>query len=159
MGQLGGVAIDTAGNVFLSCINCADVRKINAAGTQHNFEGTGYPFLPNGLALDKAGNLLVCGNGNSMLLKVAPTGSITTLVGNASVIGGGSSGGQATPALLNFPTAVAVDTVGNIFIADAGNDGIRKISPSGTITQFAGTCILGTSGDGGPATNTAIRNP
>ena len=161
VGQLGGVAVDTAGNVFLSCINCSNVRKINTAGTLHNFAGTGYPFLPSGLAIDKAGDVLVCDNGNSVLLKVAPTGTITTLAGNASVIGGGFSGngGPATAALLNFPTAVAVDTVGNIFIADAGNNGIRKISPAGIITQFAGNGIFGTSGDGGPATNAAIRNP
>jgi len=80
---------------------------------------------------------------------------ITTIAGNGTR-GYSGDGGQATAAQLYFPSSVALDTIGNIYIGDAGNHVIRKVSPSGIIITFAGNDTFGYSGDGGPATNAKI---
>src|SRR5262245_43145554 len=88
----------------------------------------------------------------------AQTATITTVAGNGS---GGFSGdgGQATAAQLNHPFSVAVDSAGNLYIAEWSNNVIRKVSTSGVITTFAGTGFGGFSGDGGPATDASINSP
>ncbi len=83
---------------------------------------------------------------------------ITTIAGSSPVLYGGD-GGHATDAKLNAPNGVAIDAMGNIFIADRGNNRIRKIDPTGIITTFAGTGIGTFSGDGGAATDAALYLP
>lgn len=103
---------------------------------------------PTGLALDSGGNLYFAEQDNHRVRRVSG-GTITTVAGNGSP-GFGGDGGPGTSATLNFPTGVAVDAAGNIYIADSQNDRIRKVS-AGIITTFAGTGTPGHSGDGGPA--------
>ncbi|MGD0778418.1 MAG: hypothetical protein ABSC05_37030, partial [Candidatus Solibacter sp.] len=84
---------------------------------------------------------------------------ITTVVDATGSEGSGGDGGPATAAQLNFPTGVAVDAAGNLFIADTFNNRIRKVSANGTITTVAGTGARGFGGDGGPATAAQLNYP
>jgi len=90
--------------------------------------------------------------------KVSTSGTITTVAGNGT-FGFSGDGGPATSAGLSFPLGVAVDAAGNLYIADSGNDRVRKVSTSGTITTVAGIGGCGFSGDGGPATNASLSDP
>ena len=84
---------------------------------------------------------------------------ITTVVDAAGSEGVGGDGGAATAAQLNFPTGVAADAAGNLFIADTFNNRIRKVSANGTITTVAGTGARGLGGDGAPATAAQLNYP
>ena len=115
---------------------------------------------PYGLALDSAGNLYIADSGNNVIRKVDPTGNITTVAGEYSR--GGTfygDGGAATSAGLFDPTGVAVDTQGNIYIADQGNQRIRKVTTDGNIHTFAGDGSANYSGDGGAATSATLCYP
>ncbi|MEO7919770.1 MAG: hypothetical protein ABIT01_09930, partial [Thermoanaerobaculia bacterium] len=120
---------------------------------------TGIGISPSGVAVDAAGNIYIADFFNHSIRKVTvATGLISTLVGDAS-LGFAGDGGPATAAKLNFPAGVALDSSGNIFIADSGNNRIRKVSATGVITTVAGNGTKGSSGDGGPATAAALANP
>ncbi len=106
---------------------------------------------PWGLAVDGAGNILIADAGNSRIRKINAAGVISTIAGTGTS-GFAGDGGQATAAQLSNPQGIAVDGSGNIFVADAGNNRIRKIAPSGVITTYAGTGTSGYSGDGAAAT-------
>jgi len=108
--------------------------------------------VPLGIAVDAAGNLYMADGGNSRIRKVSASGIITTVAGNGTYSFSGD-GGPATSAGLNVPTWVAVDSAGNLYITDAGNERVRLVNTSGIITTIAGNGVLGTSGDGGPATS------
>ncbi len=82
--------------------------------------------------------------------------TISTVAGNGQYVFSGD-GGQATTAQLFYPAGLAIDAAGNLYIADAGNDRIRKVSTNGIITTVAGNGIRGFSGDGGPATDAALQ--
>src|SRR5262245_41279608 len=88
----------------------------------------------------------------------AQMNTITTVAGNGTA-GFSGDGGPATSAQLNAPFSVAVDSAGNIYIAEWSNNRVRKVSPSGVITTFAGTGAAGFGGDGGPATDAALNSP
>src|SRR5208282_4615679 len=92
--------------------------------------------LPNGLAVDGAGNVYVADFGNSRVRKIS-NGIITTVAGTG-VFGGSGDGGAATSAQLAYPNGLAVDGQGNFFIADTGNNRVRKVSSTGIITTIAG---------------------
>lgn len=114
---------------------------------------------PGGLAIDSSGNIYVADGGNNRVRKIS-NGTITTVAGNGTA---GYSGdkGAATSAELTDPVGVAVDSSGNLYIADAGNNVIREVSPAGTITTIAGNNSMGAgySGDGAAATSAQISNP
>jgi uncharacterized protein (TIGR03437 family) len=112
---------------------------------------------PTGLAFDKSGNLYIADGLNNRIRKVSG-GVITTVAGNGTA---GYSGdkGAATSAELSNPTAIAFDSSGNMYIADAGNNVVREVSTSGTITTFAGTNTLGYTGDAGPANLAELYQP
>jgi len=114
-------------------------------------------FLPEGLAVDSAGDLFIADTQNDRVRRVdAVTQIITTVSGNGAA-GFSGDGGPATVAELNLLEAVAVDAVGDLFIADTGNNRIRQISAAGqTITTIAGG---GTGGDGGPAIRATLAGP
>jgi hypothetical protein len=123
--------------------------------------------IQSGLAADSAGNLYIAETGAHRVRKVSPSGTISTVAGisqgrcsnpsNCLPLG---DGGAATSAALTYPTSVAVDGAGNLFIADSGNLRVRKVSPDGMITTVAGngnpTVWPGGAGDGGPAINTPV---
>src|SRR5439155_1463483 len=109
-----------------------------------------------GVALDGAGNLFIADA--ERIRKVSPDGIITTVAGNGSQ-GSSGDGGPAINAYLDRPQGIAVDRAGNLFIADARNNRIRKVSSSGTITTVAGNGSQGSSGDGGPAITANLDRP
>jgi uncharacterized protein (TIGR03437 family) len=110
---------------------------------------------PAGLATDGSGNLYVADAGGSRVWKLSPQRTITAAAGTGSP-GFSGDGGPATSAQLRGPSAVAIDASGNMYIADAGNHVIRKVTPSGTITTFAGNGMSGFAGDGGPAASAQL---
>lgn len=172
------VAVDAAGNVFVSDTGNHRIRKIDGNGIVTTVAGTGtagtsgdggpalsaqlyYPF---GVAVDGAGNLYTTElnlNGNASTHRVRKIGSdgiITTVAGNG-VQGYSGDGGPATSARISAPTGVAVDTSGNLPIADFGNHRIRKVDTSGTITTVAGNGGSGHEGDGGLAVKASFDYP
>ncbi len=110
-----------------------------------------------GLTVDAAGNILIADTGNCRIRKVS-AGIITTIAGSG-LCGLDGDGGPATSAQLNYPRAVAVDAAGSIYIADTGNNVIRKVTPAGIITTIAGDGNQGFSGDGGPALKAEMFSP
>jgi sugar lactone lactonase YvrE len=113
---------------------------------------------PHGIALDATGNLYIADYSNHRVRKITVAGVITTIAGNGSA-GGSGDGGPAISAQLNLPRGIAVDSTGNVFIADSGNNRVRKVTPAGIISTVAGNGIASFSGDGGPATAAAIWVP
>ncbi|MBA3664438.1 MAG: T9SS type A sorting domain-containing protein [Bacteroidetes bacterium] len=112
-----------------------------------------------GMSIDQAGNLYFCDYGNNRVRKLNfATGLVTNIAGTGSS-GFSGDGGQAKLAKLNGPVAVAVDKVGNVYIADYSNYRIRKVSPSGIITTIAGTGAYAYNGDGIQATSAALFEP
>ena len=165
------VAVDAAGNLFIADTFNHRIRQVSPDGIIstvagngiRGFSGDGGPATnasldPDGLAVDAAGNLFIADFGNGRIRRVSPDGIISTVAGNGR---GGFSGdgGPATDASLRFPGGVALDAAGNLFIADRGNDRIRRVSPDDIISTVAGDGIHGFSGDGGPATNAALASP
>ncbi len=166
------VAIDGAGNIYIADIGNDCVRKVDASGMittfagQNNIAGTtgdGGPAtaakmeVVKCIAVDNASNVYISDDGR--IRKVDPTGTITTIAGQAGVLGYGGDGGPATAALLN-PEHIAADGAGNLYIAESNNYRIRKINPSGIITTIAGNGVSTgyNTGDGGPATAAQISS-
>ncbi len=112
---------------------------------------------PEGVAVDAYGNLFIADADNSRIREVGTNGIITTVAGK--VAGYSGDGGAATNAGLGVPSAVTVDGFGNIFIADSGNNRIRKVGTNGIITTVAGNGADSYSGDGGAATNASLYLP
>jgi sugar lactone lactonase YvrE len=166
---------DSSGNLYIADSNNNVIRKVTAGtGVITTFAGTGvsgysgdngaatsaqfnYPY---GLFIDSVGNLYVADEGNSAIRKIAAvTGVITTVAGNGTP-GLSGDGGLAINAQLSYPLGVAVDSLGNLYIADSDNFRIREVSAStGIITTVAGSGQFGYSGDGGPATAAAMEIP
>lgn len=113
---------------------------------------------PWGLAVDRAGNIYIADTMNDRIRKITPDGTVTTIAGQT---GSGFSGdnGPAGFARLSKPTGLAVDAAGNLYIADTGNHRVRRISPQGVITTYAGTGTAGFSGDAGPAAQAQLNMP
>ena len=114
--------------------------------------------LPAGVAVDGAGDIFIADAGNNAIRKISTNGTISSVAGTGAA-GFSGDGGPATAARLSNPTDVVVDGAGDLFIADYGNHRIRKVSPSGRISTFAGTGANGYSGDGGPALQAGLSNP
>ncbi len=168
-----GVAFDGAGNLFIADYFNHRIRKVTPGGIITTVAGTtdgaGFSgdggaataaqlYEPFGVAFDADGNLFITDRGNHRIRKVTPGGSITTVAGTGTS-GFSGDGGAATAAQLNRPSGVAVDSDGNLFIADQGNNRIRKVTPGGIISTVAGTGTNGFSGDGGAATAAQLNRP
>lgn len=150
-----GVAADAVGNVYVSDTGNNTIRKITSAGTvstvaglagnSGSVDGNGNAARfnsPQGIAVDGAGNLYVGDAGNRTIRKISPAGDVTTLAGLAGT--SGSADGNGTSARFSFPGSVTVDGFGNVYVADRNNHTIRKITPAGDVTTWAG--LAGNSG-------------
>ncbi len=164
-----GVAVDGSGNILIADQNNYRIRRVGngairtlAGNGLLSYSGDNGPATsaqmnqPAGIAVDGSNNIYVVDTLNSRVRMVSPGGVITTLAGTG-VAGYSGDGGSASLAQLNNPAAVAVDTGGNVYIADTFNSVIRKVLPSGVITTVAGGGSA--TGDGGPATGAALYLP
>jgi sugar lactone lactonase YvrE len=179
-----GVAVDSAGNVYVADTGDNEIRKVSPSGTITRFAGTGSTCAhppacgdggpataatltgPTGLAMDKAGNLYIADAGDQEIRKVTPAGQISRVAGTGRACHHPPSCGDqgaATGAQLSFPEGVAVGPAGVLYIADSGDQEIRKVSSGGTITRVAGTGVACSSppscGDGGAATSARLNYP
>ena len=167
-----GIATDGAGNVYITDLGNNCIRKVDASGTittivgngTLGYSGDGGPataaelYSPSDVILDGSGNIYISDCYNNVIRKVNPSGIITTFAGNDTA-GYSGDGGPASAAELSFPGGLDIDSIGNIFIADFGNNRIRKINTSGVITTVAGNGTAGFSGDGGPAIDAELSGP
>lgn len=167
-----GIAADGSGNLYLADTHNQRVRKINSSGVISTLAGNGSAgfagdggqaaaaslALPQGVAVDSRGNVYIADTGNNRIRMVNSAGMISTIAGNGSQ-GFAGDGVSAIAAQLNAPSRVAVDSSGNVWFSDNGNNAVRRISTDGNIHTVAGTGQSGFSGDGGPAVSAQLNNP
>jgi sugar lactone lactonase YvrE len=167
-----GVVLDYSGNLYIADQKNCRIRKVDTNGIITTVAGTnsaGYSgdggaataanlWNPTGVALDTAGNLYIADATNNRIRKVDTNAIITTVAGNAGR-GYSGDGGASISASLYSPSGMVVDGLGNLYIADAGNNRVRKVGTNGIITTVAGTNSPGYSGDGGAATNARLYYP
>ncbi len=157
LNQPTGVAVDAAGDLYIADSNNFRIRKVTPAGVITTVAGNGeIGYLhPCRVAVDAAGNLYIVES--LRVRKMTPDGRITTVAG--AYWGTSGDGGPAISATLNHPSGIAVDKAGNIYIAESWGQRIRKVTPDGVITTFAGNGRKGSTGDGGPATSACLFYP
>ena len=170
-----GLATDARGNLYIADTFNDRVRMVNPVGVittvagngQFGFDGDGGSAtmasveFPVSVAVDAFGSLYI-GQAPSVVRKVDPAGVITTVAGQFRVFGYGGDGGPAVSARLSVPEGVAVDMLGNLYIADVGNHVVRRVDPAGMIATVAGSGssgMLGDGGDGGPALEAQLTSP
>jgi sugar lactone lactonase YvrE len=153
-----GMAADSAGNIYVADTDNCAIRKIPATGVTSAVAGiVGYAHLdaqgtaarlagPRGLALDAAGNLYVADEANCVIRKITPAGLVTTLAGSVGVAG--VTNGTGAAAQFGYPEGVAVDTAGNVYVADTSGGRIRFITPAGVVTTLAGSVTGSADGTG-----------
>jgi sugar lactone lactonase YvrE len=179
-----GVAVAPDGSIYIADTGDDEIRKVSPSGNITRFagDGTGCSQPPNcgdggpatnaqlsaptAVAVDRSGAVYVADTGDSELRKVSPSGTITRIAGTGVFCTTAPScgdSGAATNAQLNFPSGIAIDPAGNLLIADGGDNEVRKVSPSGTITRIAGSgkpCAAPPAcGDGGAATSADLNGP
>lgn len=173
-----GVACDASGNIYITSSN--SVRKVDiatgiittvAGDSMSGYSGDGGQATaarlntPQGVNVDAAGNIYISDYNNHVIRKVNTAGIITTIAGNGFNAGAGcggysGDGGLATQAKLNYPRGgVAFDAMGNMYIAEFGNNRIRMVNTAGIISTIAGNGTGGFGGDGGLATAAEIYSP
>ena len=146
-----GAVVDSSGNIFIAELGNDLIRKITplgvvttfAGGVQGNLDGTGASakfYAPSALAIDAADNLYVADSYNNNIRKITTAGVVTTLAGSST---SGYADGTGTAASFSFVTGLAVDSNGNVYAADAYNNCIRKITPAGVVSTFAGSTTSG----------------
>ncbi|MEV0262987.1 RICIN domain-containing protein [Streptomyces sp. NPDC050617] len=166
-----GIAVDSSGTVYIVDSENHRIRKVTADGKITTIAGTGAKGpggdggpatkaqlnTPYGVAVDSAGTVYVADRINHRVRMITTDGKITTAAGTGAK-GPGGDGGPATKAQLSYPWGVAVDGAGDLYIADAGNCRVRKVTADGKITTIAGTGAKGSDGDGGPATKAQLSD-
>jgi trimeric autotransporter adhesin len=176
VGHPVALALDNAGSLYIADSLANRVRRVTPDGVISTFAGTGISgrtgdggpaaqarlAAPSGLALDAGGNLLIVETGNQIVRSVSVDGRISSLIGKGTR-GNTGNGGPASDAYLNLPSGIAIDRLGNIFIADTGNGWIRRVGTDGIITRYAGLNNSSTRGFGGEdptlATNVVLASP
>jgi uncharacterized protein (TIGR03437 family) len=171
-----GVAIDTAGNIYIADTGDHLIRRVDTSGIittiagtngSPGFSGDGGPaksaklHSPSGVAVDAAGNVYIADTSNNRIRKVDTSGNIATFAGSTNTFNSGvGDGGLATACNLYLPKGVAVDASGNVYIADFGNNRVRKVGTNGIIATVAGNGFtanqVGNTGDGGAATSGSV---
>jgi len=169
-----GVALDSSNNYYIADTVNNRIREVSGGNIQtvagnglNGYSGDGGAATsaelnsPLGLAVDGSGNIFIADTNNRVVREVSG-GNITTFAGTGAPCnpptGGCGDGGAAVDAKLTAPSTVAVDSNGNVFIADPSSEKVREVS-NGIINTFAGTGNAGRSGDGGPATAAELKNP
>jgi len=156
-----GLAANGQGAVYVADWGGYNILAVNASGGVSNYAGLGTNgsangpaataqfCQPDGVALDSAGNLYVADSCNNKIRKIDASGNVTTLAGTGSLGAGNGPGGTAS---FDYPTGVAVDGQGNVFVADQGNHSVRKVDPSGNVstlsTQFSSPMAVAVDGAG-----------
>lgn len=146
------MAFDTEHNIYVADAGNNLIRKVTPAGLVSTVAGSGargsadgaaltasFNF-PQGIAVDKAGNIYVADTGNDLIRKITPDGTVSTLAGKPEH---GYANGAGNEATFNIPQGMAVESKGNVYVADAGNNLVRKITPSGLVSTFAGNGVAG----------------
>ncbi len=164
-----GIALDSAGDIFFADSGSSRVREVNLSGIINTFVQS--PTTVTGMAFDSSGNLYIVAQMSHAVYEVSPSGSVTKVVGTGystgSIDGEGGDprddlgdGKQALSCSLSYPTDVAIDASGNLYIADKNNQRVRKVDhTTGIVSTVAGTGVAGGSGDGGPATSAQLNQP
>lgn len=178
-----GIATDIAGNVYIADSGNNVIRKVMpgkaaygsgmtetlvistvAGNGLSGYSGDGGSAIaaqlnrPSGIVVDAAGDLYIADTGNNVIRKVTPDGNISTVAGDGSA-GYSGDGAAALSAELNAPSGIALDGVGDLYIADTSNHAIRMVTPGGVIATVAGNGTQGFSGDGSPATAAELNSP
>jgi uncharacterized protein (TIGR03437 family) len=170
-----GVAADSAGNLYIADSGNMRVRKITSAASGgaistvagdgvYSYSGDGGQAneaqmnFPQGVATGVDGSVYIADSDNNVVRKIAPNGAISTVAGNGSA-GYGGDGGNGPAAQLSAPEGVAVDSLGNVYIADSANNRVRKVTSAGVISTLSGTGTAASSGDGGPASAAGLDSP
>ena len=144
-----GIARDAAGNLYIADSLNHTIRKIAAGGGVSTFAGTAGSSgssdgigvaarfnHPTGVEVDVSGNVCVADTTNNLIRKITPDGTVTTLAGLVGA--SGTQDGAGANALFNRPGGLAMDTEGNVYVADTGNSTIRRITPAGVVSTLAG---------------------
>ncbi len=172
LNQPDGIGFDLKGNLYITDVFTAVVRKVDPSGNITTFAGNGTAGYmgdggaatsaelnqPYSVTADAAGNVYIQDTGNNVIRKVDTTGKITTFAGTGTP-GHAGDGGPATSARFNQNQGARFDQSGNFFVPQCGGASIRRIDPSGIITTVAGNFTAGFSGDGGPATSAQLSCP
>ncbi len=166
-----GLALDSDGNIYVADAGHFTILKVTPLGVvttlagladhQGSADGQGSAAQfgsPRGLARDSAGNLYVGDSLNSTIRKVTPAGVVTTLAGLAGTEGSADGGGSAARFGPNGPSGIVLDSDGNLYVTDSGNDSIRKLTPDGMVTTLAGLSASPGSADGAGA-NARFHGP
>lgn len=147
-----GVALDAQGNIYVADADNHRIRKITPAGVVSTMAGNGNAgyadgnstsaefSFPRGVSVDAQGNIIVADQDNHRIRKITPTGVVSTIAGNGIL---GFADGTGTAAQFRYPGSVAVDTQGNVYVADINNQRIRKITSAGVVSTLAGNGTLG----------------
>jgi gliding motility-associated-like protein len=147
---IGGIAIDGAGNLYVTDTFNRKIKKISSTGLVTTIAGSGASGngdgngaaatfgAPSGIVIDNGGNLYVSDTDNSNIRKITPAGIVTTIAGNGTK---GNNDGVGISASFNNPIGMSIDAQGNIYVADAGSNKIRKLTPQGVVTTITPTIL------------------
>lgn len=146
------IAVDAGGNIYVADTNNHRIRLVSPSGEVTTLAGSTRPGYvagyadgpaaearfqnPRSVAVDAQGNVYVADAGNNCIRKIAPDGQVVTFAGSREA---GYADGKGTEARFNYPSGIAVDAQGNLYVADTANHRIRKITPDGVVTTLAGS--------------------